>query len=230
MSLYYVYYVNEDYFDVKYKVNWNEKHYVLKLETNVNNEKHIASVPYGKMVRGVSKRDLPIGEFLIADDKRFILDGVFAYNLRNKKLGLTLLRSAICGDLRIREIDLDKEFDHLGEGISEGSIRVCSSQNGTVGFNNLPITVVEANHDGNLPCEKSYLEINENGIDLTVVKNAEQDDGVVIRLAETLGLKKKFTFKFKENLFEVKIKPYEIKTLLIKKSKIYNTDMLENKI
>ena len=41
---------------------------------------------------------------------------------------------------------------------------------------------------------------------------------------------KKFTFKFKENLFEVKIKPYEIKTLLIKKSKIYKTDMLENKI
>ncbi len=230
LTLYYVYYVNEDYFDVKFKVNWNEKHIALKLETQVDSDNHVASVPYGKVNRKSSKRDLPVGEFLETKDKKFLLDGIFAYNVANKKIGFTLLRSSIYGDLRIREIDLDKEFDHLGEGVSEGTIRVCESNNGVVGFINQPTTIVEANHGGCLPCENSYLEINEDGIDTAVIKMAEQGNGVIVRLTETLGKKKTIEFKMKNQTYKVKVSPFEIKTLLIEDGKAVETDMLENKI
>ena len=230
VSLYFVYYVKEDYFDVKYKVNWNEKHYVLKLETEIKNPNHVASVPYGKVTRGISARDLPIGEFLEVDGKKILLDGIFAYNLKKEKLGLTLIRSAIYGDLRIREIDLEKDFDHLGEGISEGAIRVCNSENGSVGFINQPITIVEANHNGTLPCENSYLEINEHGVDVTVIKKAENGNGTVIRLAETLGKNKLLELTFEKQTYKIKLSSFEIKTVLIEDGKIFETDMLENKI
>lgn len=99
--MYYTFYENEEYFDVKYVVNWNEKHYVFKLDTKVNSEIHTAGAPYAKVSRGATTADVPMSLWVSTDTASFIADGIFSYNMANNTLGLTVLRSPIYGDLRL---------------------------------------------------------------------------------------------------------------------------------
>ena len=49
----------------------------------------------------------------------------------------------------------------------------------------LPIAV--ANHTGNLPDARSFLEVRENNVVVTAVKKSEDDDALVIRFYEWAG-------------------------------------------
>lgn len=60
LEMYYTLYENEDYIDVKYRVNWNEKHLAFKLVTDVKEEAHTASVSYGEVERSAAKCDVPV--------------------------------------------------------------------------------------------------------------------------------------------------------------------------
>jgi hypothetical protein len=95
IDMYYTFYENESYMDVRYVVNWNEKHIILKLLTDVDNHNHTASVPYGNVLRGENKREVPVGEWLKTDKITFAFDSIFSYNIFDKKLGLNILRSPI---------------------------------------------------------------------------------------------------------------------------------------
>ncbi len=116
--------------EISYRVNWNEKHYVLKLETPVSLKKHLASVPYGSVGRTGNEADVPVGTWLKTDKFSLGLDGIFAYNLTDGDkvqpegiLGLTLLRSPICGDFRMEELDYGEDYDVTDQDISEGGVK-----------------------------------------------------------------------------------------------------------
>ncbi|MBP5467124.1 MAG: hypothetical protein J6Y43_06150, partial [Clostridia bacterium] len=225
--LYYYFYRNADFFDCGFKVNWNEKHYALKLETYSEEYKHVAAVPYGSVKRGRTKTDVPIGEFLRIGGKTFLFDGIFAYNLCNKKLGLTVLRSAIYGDFRIGELNSEKEYDFLSEGLTEGKIRICIGGSNVSGFINEPKIVIESNHGGNLPYEKSYCKISESGIDVSVIKRSENGNGQTLRVVEKCGKTHKEKIDFLGKSIDVKVKPYEIKTIVIENGRYHETNLLE---
>lgn len=217
ISLYYTFYKNKGYFDVRYVVNWNEKHYVLKLESAIENTAHTASVPYGHVTRHENSADMPVGEWLMADDTAYGFDGVFSYNLTGGVIGFTLLRSPIYGDLRLGEIDYDTDYDHISQGITEGNIRVdFDAKNDFDGFVNPPFVVVEANHDGTRKPNDSFIGISSDKVKISAVKHCEYDDGIILRLAETAGQSTTATINIFGAKTGVAMQPFEIKTLKYK--------------
>ncbi len=232
LVLYYKFYENESYMDISYRVNWNEKNLMLKLVSDVKNVEHTVSTAYGSINRSETKAEVPMGEWLDAGDLLFATKNMFSYNVTNGKLGLTVLRSAIYGDLRISEIDLDEDYDILSQGITEGEIRVSFSRHRSASavsteFNNPPVVLCEANHKGALNPEGSFLNCDSENVHMTVMKKCEDSDSVILRGVETEGKSKEITITLNGNEYKLQVSPYEIFTVKVNGGNFTKTNMLE---
>ncbi len=232
LELYYILCEDTDYIEVFYRVNWNEKHLAFKLMSEVSSHCHTAAVAYGGAERGETKADVPVGEWLTTENLTFCTDRIFAYNMVDKNLGLTVLRSPIYGDLRISEIDLTTDYDISDQGIGEGKIRVYFKQmkhpmEAAAAFNNPPIVLCEANHDGTLDSEHSFLSVQAESVAVTVLKKAEEDDVTVIRGVEFGGQAQQVMVNMNGQPYSFAVSPYEIFTARIENEKIYKTNLLE---
>lgn len=226
--IYYTIYSDENYIDVRYRVNWNEKHYVLKLECDISESRHISGIPYGFIERSENTKDMPMSAVLKMSDYSVISDGIFSYNITDSKLGLTVLRSPIHGDLRLGEIDYTEDFDHISQGISEGKIRIdFMKEMDYDNFLNPPCVITESNHDGNLPMRHSYISVDSKTVTIGTIKKCEYDKSVIIRLFEETGKPQNVVLKVMNNSFDVSLTGYEIKTLKLTDGKISETFMTE---
>ena len=232
ISLYYTVYRDEKYIDIRYRVNWNEKHIALKLISDIGDNAHEAAVPYGSVYRSESSAELPVGEWLKTDAFTLAFDRPFAYNLVDKRLGLALLRSPIYGDLRISEIDLETDYDIMEQGITEGNIRVSFDENCDAvrlgrELNNPPTVLCEACHDGILPSVGSYLSLESLGSHITALKKAEDSGATVIRGVQCSGVAETVKIKYLGKSYSLELSPCEIFTAVIDAGGIRKTDMLE---
>ena len=231
LALYYTFYNDDTCVDVKYRVNWQEKHYALKLELPVKNSRHTASVPYGCVQRDENPADMPMGPWLQADGMCVLADSIFAYNMIGNTLGLTVLRSAIYGDLRISPIAYEDDYEILSQGITEGSIRLAfrgSPWEMAESFLNLPIIIDESNHDGVLPGEHRYCSLQAQSAAIGTIKKAEYGDGVVVRIFEYGGNPQQAKLSCMDHHYEFSLTPYEIKTLLLRDGQMRETSMIED--
>ena len=231
LDLYYTFYNDDTCVDVKYRANWKDKHYVLKLELPVENSSHIASVPYGSSRRGENPADMPMGPWLRVDDVNIIADGIFAYNMIGNTLGLTVLRSAIYGDLRITPINYEDDYDILSQGLTEGCVRLAfrgSPWEMADSFINRPIIIDESNHDGMLPSEHQYCSLQAQSAAIGTIKKAEYSNGVVVRVYEHAGNPQQAKLQYMGDDYTFDLTPYEIKTLLLQKGKMQEINMIEN--
>lgn len=229
IDLYYTIYAGERYFDLKYVVNSNEKAVVFKLESRVKNGRHRVAVPYGSVVRGKTERDVPLGEWLTADGITYLPDSAFAYNLCGGKLGITVFRNVICGDLRLEELK-EYDYDILSRGVTEGKIRVDlegTTAKNVSAFQNPPHIVIEANHGGTLPPTASYAGIDSGNVAFTVIKDKTDGEGTVLRFVETAGKKTEAKVTFFGNVFPIRMKPYEIRTVLIDGETVTEINLIE---
>ena len=235
LEMYYTLYEKESYMDIKYRVNWNEKHLVLKLMTDLQEDTHRVSVPYGSIIRKESVADIPMGEWLKTENLIFASNKIFAYNLENHRLGFTVLRSPIYGDLRLGEIDTDTDYDIMEQGLGEGNIRVAfnetiPAEEMAVSFNNPPVVLCEANHKGTLKSEGSYCLVDAQSVMITVLKKMEEDDSLIVRGVEYAGKGQKIKLTVNNIVYELNINPYEIFTAKICNGKIVKVNMLEDQI
>lgn len=217
LEMYYTFYRQEKYFDVSYRINWNEKHYVLKLECGTKNDAHTVAVPYGSVHRKAAWADVPLGSWLKTDDFSVTADSIFSYNMQDKVLGLTVLRSPIYGDLRIGEIDYEEDYDIISQGINEGKLRVdfqCGTWKQSEAFLNQPLVIIEANHEGMLSSEGCFYGISGEVL-LSTIKKCEYDESMVIRVFEYTGSPQNVILYVGNKEFSVDMMPYEIKSLKI---------------
>ena len=233
MEIYYVIYHNENYIDIRYRVNWNEKHIALKLISDFEEYSHKVAVPYGSAERSETKADVPMGEWLKCGGLDFAVKGIFSYNFTNKKLGFTILRSPIYGDLRISDIDLETDYDILSQGITEGSVRVMFNNDTPIEisasqFNNEPIVLCESNHGGELESFGSFCNLDAESAVITAVKYAEDGDGIIVRGNEFGGVGGEVKLTLFENEYLFTVSPFEIFTVKIKGGKITKVNILED--
>ncbi len=225
ITLYYTFYEKEGYFDLRYVVNWNEPHTVLKLVSDTGYEELLVSSPFASEARRDTKTDAPMGEWLTSYGKdgavSLIADSLFSYTKEGTKIGLSLLRSCIYGDLRISELDPTADYMMMEQGICEGRLRILL-HTGTEDvpslareFNQPPTVICEANHDGILAPTASYLEISERGVLCSALKAAEEGDAEILRLYETAEQTHQFNLAYFGKSIPVTLAPYEIKTLKI---------------
>ena len=214
LTVYYTFYENETDFDVRYAVNWNEKHYVLKLESKISSNETVAAIPFGTVARGETTADVPAANLIRADGITYLTDSIFSYNATENTLGLSVLRSPIWGDLRISEIDYEDDYEIMSQGITEGRIHVTRAsvtQAAADALINPPIVIVEANHGGTLPTRHSYLRIEGEGIHLSALKKWEFGDSEIIRVYESEGKKKDAALILGEQRFPFSINPFGLK-------------------
>lgn len=231
LEMYYTFYETERYFDVFYRVNWNEQHYVFKLETELESNVHTVSVPYGCIQRSETRADVPMGPWIKGGGISLIADSIFSYTMINHVLGLTVLRSPIYGDLRLGGIDLEEDYDIMSQGIQEGRLRVDfdgGEFQKAQSFLNCPIVVCEANHGGTRPCQDSYYSVCGEKVMISAVKKCEYDEGTLIRVFEYGGEEKRATLNIGHRAAELSFQPFEIKTLKIENGNVKEVFMTED--
>ncbi len=232
LTMYYTFYNKEHYFDVNYSVNWNESHKVLKFVSDTGYSDVLVSSPFCCENREEFAGDIPMGEWIDMHDNNggisFIADSLFSYTKKGTTLGLSVLRSCIYGDLRLGELDPDADYPIMEQGIAEGRLRVVIHKNdlytdkipqAATAFNNMPVVICEANHDGIFSSTDSFAKINSKSVLVSAVKESEIDTADIIRLYETGGIEQTVELCYFGNFFKVELAPYEIKTLKISGNK-----------
>lgn len=222
-----------DWFEVRYRVNWNETHTALKLTLPVEDPAHTAAVPAGKVRRGEAAAERPLGGWLQTAGPAVAADRIFCYSMAGGELGLTVLRSGVFGDLRLEELWEHAGYDYTGQGVHEGTIRLWPAgtdrpEEKTAAFLNPPRLVIEANHSGSRPEQTGALRLEAENAVVTALKPWEDGEGVVVRLLETGGIRQPVRLTFRGERYETELLPAEVATLLLRNGKAEKVNLLED--
>ena len=154
-----------------------------------------------------------------------IADSLFSYTKKDDSVSLSILRSCIFGDLRLCDLNPKADYPYMEQGITEGQVRVVLHAGGFVenqipalaaAFNNPPIVICEANHDGIYAPEDSFMSLDAASVSVSAVKECEDDESRILRLYEYAGKAQTVVLKLFGKVLEIPMKPYEIKTIRLK--------------
>lgn len=234
LTLYYTIPAKGTEITVRWNCIWNDRYKAVKLLFDVPTAEHEAAIPYGVIGRGETAADVPLGKFVKTEPYTLFSRDSFAYNLHDGKLGVTLFRSPIYGDMRILPIDMEDDHDIIGQGSNDGVFRICfdrmtpaAAYPASDAFENPPVVICEAHHGGTRTYAHSYLSLEAEHCTLTTVKAAESGDGTVFRLAEYDGIGETVVLHIGEEAFALDMKPHEIKTVLYENGTIREINMIE---
>lgn len=244
-------YRDSDAIEGTFRVNWREKRQALKLCFTVEMKAPTvtAAVPYGAVERPNDGQEVPAGEWLDMTEgglgTAILTDSVFAYDVKGSTAGLTLLRSCIFAHhghpMQRNHIDETKDWEIQEQGVREGSWKVILHDGDwkkaqiprhVAAYNNPVITIDESNHPGDRPGQDSFIRVESGSSLVTVVKKAEDDEGIVIRMVEYAGGRDEVKIAIAPLSKEVRIPvgKYEIKTVKLEhgpKGRTVETDMVE---
>ncbi|MFB5189136.1 alpha-mannosidase [Alicyclobacillus fastidiosus] len=239
--------------DVHVTVNWHESMKMLKLRfpLNLNNTKATYEIPYGHIVRPVNGEEEPgqswidvtgiHREFGKLVGVSLLNDGKYSFDVLNKELGLTVLRSPIYAHHDPLVPEADGHYSYIDQGIQRFSYAVLPHLGGwedantvkrAAELNQKPVVVVETYHKGELPQCNSFLSVTADNVVASVVKQAEDDEDIVIRLYETAKKPTAATISLPNwgREFSLQFEPCEIKTIKIPqdaRKPVEETNLLE---
>ena len=241
LTLYYTFYQDTDYFDLSFRVSFNEKHAVLKMAVDLGCEELLVSSPFATETRGDNERDCPMGEWLASHDSRggvaVIADSSFAYNKQGTRVCISLLRSCIYGDLRLCDLDPHADYPYMEQGISEGRVRFYAFDGAPDGrvtalsaaFNNPPEVVCDTNHEGILPPANVLVRV-DGGVSVSALKAAYDGEGEILRLYEPFGNEAHATVDYFGTHVDLSLSPYRIQTLRIQNGVAEEVTILEDRL
>ena len=247
-------YPDRDQIDVHVVVNWQEQFKMLKLRFPVNvkfmrvtNETaygHLECAANGDEVpfqgwvdiSGTSRdKEIPYG-FSLLNDAKYSLD----VNVRD--IGLTVLRSPAYAHHIPAEVNPDNLNSFIDQGIQRFSYSLLPHRNGWEGaqtvhrmaeLNEKPIALFATFHpDGKLPQMDSYIDVQPANVVVSVIKQAEDSDDLIIRAYETTktSTTAMITLPKLNRTIKADFAPSEIKTFRVPLSvdkPIVETNMLE---
>jgi alpha-mannosidase len=234
--------------DVKMQADWHEKHILLKVAfpLSAHNEKATFEIPYGSIERPTTRRtpaeqaefEVPALRWADISDAThgfsLLNDCKYGYDAKGNVLRLSLLRSPAWPD------------PHADEGHHEftyslyphaGTWREALTIRRGYELNYAPFILQTDKHQGTLPAEHSFVQVEGDNVVLTAIKKAEDDDALILRFYEWAGResnvrlqlppgaqsasetdlmeKPKVKLPVQNRAVSVRTKPYEIKTLKV---------------
>ena len=220
------------------KVNWQERHKMLKLAWHVSGEnlKPVASLPYGHITREPDGKDCAMHAWVAMTDENgrglgIGTDSRTAYDAMGDALRITALRSPEYAD-HFGDRDLYGEPTQQGENIFrsiivpvEGDFETLRRESEQLA-ENFPV-IHGTGHPGTLPRTASMGAAD--GADLGCMKYAEDGNGLILRFNETRGEagEAKITLPGLDTAVTMPLKPFEVKTLRVADGKITETDFTE---
>lgn len=216
--------------EVKVTLDWHEQLKMLKLKFPVNLNNPIATyqIPYGFIVRPCNGEEEPGGEWVDLGDNAYglsiINNAKYSYDVDNNVLSLTVLRSPVYAHHISKELDPNEDYRYTDQGEQEFTYIIYPHrgdwrENDTVklaeSLNNSPIVFIEYKHSGTLPKKQSFISVDKGNIIVTVIKEAEDGKGIVLRAYETSGSETMVNFKLFDRVWSAIFRPCEIKSFLI---------------
>ena len=242
-----------DYVEVKVDVDWREPLTMLKVKFPVSFDsgKPTYEIPYGyieKTVNGEEEAGQNWIDFSGKHIKKPVMYGLaiandakYSYAFDVDEMGITILNNSVYAHHDPAKLNPKLEYTYVDHGIQsftyamlphEGSWKNSDIIRVAQELNQRPSIIIETYHKGGLPQVNSFVSVNNKQVIVSVVKEAEDKDGVIIRAYETLKqpVDVEISLLFLERMISLHFEPCEIKTLKIPYNKVkdvFETNMIE---
>ena len=249
-------YAGLPYLEAAVTVDWHEHFKLLKLRFPFNLEQVTVTyeIPYGSIVRPADGDEQPgqswldISGVAAGSNRRhgisLINDGKYSFDVQGSDLGMTILRSPIYAFHFPAQPQPDCSYSYIDQGIQSFTYRLLPHSEDwrnaqiprrAAELNQLALVLASTFHpSGTLPLAASFMAVEPDNILLTVVKQAEDGDDLILRALETAGVATRAVILMTAwgRTFEVDFSAYEIKTLRISQRDgnlpVVETDLLED--
>jgi len=236
--------------EAKVTLDWHEHLKMLKFSFPVNVEKPVPTyeTPYGFIVRQANGNEDPGQRWIdvtgTQDGETFGLtvlnDAKYGYNVLENDMRISVARSAVYAHHNPKVLDLRNEYYWMDQGIQTFRMILVPHQ-GSWPENNIvriaeefsaqPLVIYQGIHSGTLPKSNSLLSIDASNVVVTAIKNAEENDDLIVRCVELTGKATVASLKFGFNgkQWSGNFTPCEIKTLRInrKSGAVKEVNLLE---
>jgi alpha-mannosidase len=242
-----------DQIDVHCTLNWQEHFKILKLKFPVNLifRKATYEIPYGHIVRECNGEEEPGQSWIDISGSHsaagemyglsLLNNGKYSFDIHNKEMSMTVLRSPIYAHHDPVVPEEDGHYSFTDQGIQKftysllphkGNWETAGTVKRAAELNQSPITIIETYHKGTLPQADSFLSVDADNVIVSVVKQAEESDDLIIRAYETAndGTTAVIELPKWNRTIKAEFKPSEIKTFRVPKNaleSVVETNLLE---
>ncbi|MBE3040356.1 MAG: alpha-mannosidase [Chloroflexi bacterium] len=249
-------YAGLPYLEAAVTVDWHEQFKLLKLRFPLNLEQAVVTyeIPYGSIVRPADGDEQPGQSWLdvsgvVAGSTRsygvsLLNDGKYSFDVQGSDLGMTILRSPIYAFHFPAQPHPDRSYTYMDQGIQHftyrllphaGDWRTGEVPRRAAELNQPPLVLASTFHpQGTLPPSSSFMSVEPGNILLTVLKQAEDGDDLILRAYETAGVATRAVIRMPAwvRTVEVDFGAYEIKTLRVSQQDaslpVVETNLLED--
>ncbi len=222
--------------EAKVTLDWHERLKMLKFSFPVNVEKPVPTyeTPYGYIVREANGNEDPGQRWIDVTGQQaggmfgltVLNDAKYGYNILENDMRISVARAAVYAHHNPKVLDLKNEYYWMDQGIQtfrmmlvphQGSWQESNIVRIAEEFSAQPLVIYQGIHGGTLPKANSLLSVDAPNVVVTAIKNAEDDDDLIIRCVELTGKATSVNLKFGFNgrQWSGNFTPSEIKTLRI---------------
>lgn len=230
LKKYYTLYKNDARLHIRAVLDVDEEYKIIKLSfpVNVKSPEIVYSMPYGFIEKAPNGEEDVAHEWVDMVDEStrsglgLINDGRYSHCAIENDLRVIAARSCAYLDHYAQELR-DGEMEFIDKGEHEFNLILFPhTENATAEIANCgkvlnmpPVLVQETHHGGSLPQEYSAFESDRENISVSALKNSENGDGLIVRLAETAGVPTTVNLKFTaiNRSFRLDFTPQEVKTV-----------------
>ena len=229
--------------DVRVALDWHEQLKLLKLRypTSVEAATATYEIPYGHLERPANGHEEPGQTWVdVSGDGRgltVINDAKAGYDVVAADIGISVVRSPVWAWHDPRELEEGGDFEYMDQGRQNfvvrlvphgGDWRAADVVRRSLELNQPPFALIETFHDGPLAQRRAFADDGGGTVVLTVLKEAEDGRGVVVRAYETAGRPARASLAVLAREWEADFGPYEIKTFLLPdRGGVHEVDLLE---
>ena len=241
-------YEGGDFVECDCRVDWQEQQKLLKLSfpANVKDPAATYEIQYGHIRRPADGEEEPGLTWVDVSDGDhglcLVNDAKYSYDIQGGVISLTVLRSPVYAHHEPRKLDPnDGHYDYIDQGAQEFRYRLFPHRGAwqkahphRLGceLNSPLVAVTPSQYKGALPKKGCFATTRANNVIVSVIKQAEDGTGVILRAFETDGKPAECSFTLAEpqTSWQASFGPCEIKTFLIGSNGVQETDLLETVI
>jgi alpha-mannosidase len=193
---------------VRVSVDWHEQHKMLKLRfpVNVTQGQATYEIPYGHIQRPANGEEEPGQSWIdlsgISPETGQVMgisllnDGKYSFDVTGSNLGLTVLRSPIYAHHHPAMPEPGKRYAYIDQGEQvfnyillphRGSWAEAGAVRRAAELNQPPVVLATTFHAGPLPSSASFAAVEPENVVISVIKQAEDGQDLIVRVYETAG-------------------------------------------
>lgn len=214
---------DSDALDVTVDVNWQEQEKMLKWELCAAGETSMAEIPFGFAERPADGLEYPMQTWVRQGALTCVNDSKFAYDARDQRLRVTLLRSPRYAHHEPKVCKSEEHFPFMDQGwqrvrfeLTPRALEPSEATKRGMVLNQPAFVVQETFHEGSLGGHGSFCRVD--GALLTALKQAEDGSGDwIAHLYEADGKNADVQLALPNGTFALALKPHEIAAVRVSK-------------